>query len=84
LDLEVRFLGWHLQYEQHIDSHELETMKKAGLNIPEQSTEPVSLTERQEQLRSMVEQYVSDARPDLLPSLQPMIVPSATDRKGGQ
>ncbi|HXP82882.1 MAG TPA: hypothetical protein VN976_23475 [Verrucomicrobiae bacterium] len=61
---------WRLQYEHAVDSQALERLKKAGLNIPDQPYEPVSLATRQAELHSMVEQYVSDARPDLLPCFQ--------------
>jgi hypothetical protein len=61
---------WHHQYGRAVNSDEWAKVKKAGLDIPEQPTGPMILAERQAQLVSVVEQYVSEAHPDLLPRLQ--------------
>jgi hypothetical protein len=61
---------WHDQYEQAVDTDEWLRWKKAGLDIPEKPPGPIALADRQVQLRVIVEQYVSEARPDLLPRFQ--------------
>jgi hypothetical protein len=61
---------WHDQYEQTVGSDDWTRLMKAGLDIPEEPPSPMSLSDKQGQLRSIVEQYVSEARPDLLPQFQ--------------
>ena len=61
---------WHDQYEQAVGSDEWTRLKKAGLDIPDKPLGPTTLADRQMQLRAIVEQYVSESHPDLLPRFQ--------------
>lgn len=57
---------WKEEHERHVTAEEWAKWRKAGLDIPNEPEEPVTLTGRQKELLSQVEIFVSKARPELL------------------
>jgi len=61
---------WKAVYERPIDRNEWQKWRNAGLDIGDELPEPLPLAKRQEQLLSLVELFVSKARPELLPQFR--------------
>jgi hypothetical protein len=57
---------WKDAYEQPIPRDKWEDMKRLGVVSGDEIPPPYSITKREEELRSLVELYVSTSRPELL------------------
>lgn len=57
---------WKVEHESPMDRDKWEKARSAGLSLPDEPEEPVTLARRQQQLLAQVELFVSRARPELL------------------
>ena len=61
---------WKNEHKRPVSRERWHSAKASGIVTEDEPTDAVSLPERQEELVKQVEQFISIARPDLLPTLQ--------------